>query len=339
MMRRGRALFALAMLSAVLCAAPGMASADDIETRRLTLPLDGSPLDLALLARSPSGRIRFVVEGAVFSTVDGSSYDAFTRRVGDRVIQEDGAFVVLPPGARIIESDPIAHRYVIEIDARASAPVAFATSKLVGRYLLPRSEVVERLEGEITIELLTPETTAAAITRMPPPSSTPELHDDDALGSFFALVALPLPLLLLLRRTPEERRQLKRVGRALRAIEGEARRLGPAFLAVVDAARRVSEAAAGIGRDAARARAAFRRTAWVESGAAAERRQKVQDREQDLVRRLAFLAEQLEVLATELATVDIDGASTKAMTTRLSELTRDFEEAVAARQEAETVSS
>ncbi len=339
MTRLGSALFGLATLFTVLCAPPSEASAHAPVTRRLVLPLDGRPLDLAPFAHAPGGRIRFVLEGAVFSTVDGSSFDAFTRRVGDRVLQEDGAFVVLPPGARLIESDPIARRYVVEIPASASAPIAFATSKLVGRYLLPRSEIVERLEGAITVELLVPPEPAVGLAAMPPPRVAPELRDDDALGSFLALVALPLPLLLLLRRTPEERRQLRRVARALRAIEAEARRLGPAFFSVVDAARRVSETAGAIGRDAARARAAFRRTAWVESGAATERRRRVQDREQDLVQRLSMLAEQLEVLATELAAVDIEGASTKALGEKLAELTRELEEAVAARHEAESASS
>lgn len=336
MTKRGSTLFALATLFAALCAAP-YANADAPVTRRLVLPLDGSPLDLAPLAYAPGGRIRFVIEGAVFSTVDGSSFDAFSRRVGDRVVQEDGGFIVLPPGARMIESDPLAHRYVIEIDALPSAPIAFATSKLVARYLLPRSEVVERLDGDIMIEVLTPPRAVVGSGALQAARGAPDLGEDDALGSFLALVALPLPLLLLLRRTPEERRQLRRIGRALRAIDAEARRLGPAFLPVIDAAKRVSETARGIGRDVERARAAFRRTAWVESGAAAERRRRVQDREQDLVRRLSSLAEQFEVLATELAAVDLEGVSTAALAERLRELTHELDEAVAARQEAEKV--
>ncbi|MBC7173285.1 MAG: hypothetical protein H5U40_12680 [Polyangiaceae bacterium] len=152
-------------------------------------------------------------------------------------------------------------------------------------------------------------------------------------------MALPIPLLLILRRTPEERRKLRHIARAVQAIEAEAQRLGPAFLPVVDAARRVADAALGIGRDAERARSAFRRTAWVESAAAADRRRKVQDREQELVQRLSYLTEQLEVLATELTAVDIDGASTEALAARLAELMRELDGAVAARSEAETVGS
>ncbi len=331
-----RSILPIAVLAAALSAATSTpARADDPVARSLVLPLDGSAVDLAPFAQAPGGKVRFVLTGAVFSRVDGSSYDAFTRRVGDRVVQEDGAFVVLPPGARLLESDPLAHRYVVEVDARASAPVAFATSKLVGRYLLPRSEVVERLDGAIAVHVLgAAPPVATGLAAMP--TTAPELRDEDALGSFFALVALPLPLLLLLRRTPEERQKLRRIARALRAIEVEARRLGPAFLPVVDAARRVSDAAATLGHDAARARSAFRRTSWVQSGAALERRRKVQDREQEVVQRLGYLADQLEVLATELVAVDIDDGSSRALTDRLSDLVHELDEAVAARHEAET---
>src|SRR5690606_8245951 len=101
-----------------------------------------------------------------------------------------------------------------------------------------------------------------------------------------------------------------------------------------EAARRVSDAADGIGRDAKRARSAYRRTAWVESSAAALRRQEVQERETELVQRLSRLAEQLEVLATELTAVDLDGASTRRLSTRLRDLMQELEEAVAARNEA-----
>jgi hypothetical protein len=310
-------------------------------SERLVLPLDGRPLDVAPFARPFDGRIRIVIDGAVFSSVDGNAYDAFTRRVGDRVLQEDGPFVLLPPGARVLESDPIAHRYTVELPARATAPLAFATSKLVSRYFLPRSEVAHRLDGKITVEVLAPTASPAASTA--PPSfeaslaqPTPPEDGGDPLGFWVALFSMPLPLLWLLRRSPEEQRQLRRIERAMRAIDAEAHRLGPAFLPVISAARRVSDAADGIGRDAKRARAAYRRTAWVESSAAGLRRQEVQEREGELVHRLSKLAEQLEVLATELTAVDLDGASTRRLSTRLRDLMQELEEAVAARNEAET---
>ncbi len=306
---------------------------------RVVLPLDGQPVDLAPLAQPFGDHIRIVLDGVVFSRIDGSSFDAYTRRIGDRVLQEDGAFVALPPGGRILESDPIAHRYTVELPVRGSAPIAFATSKLVSRYFLPRSEIVSSLHGAITVEVLAP-AGYSSMDMAPIDASlaepTPGRDDGDPLGFWVALFSMPLPLLWLLRRSPEEQRQLRRIDRAVRAIDAEAQRLGPAFLPVIEAARRVSDAADGIGRDAKRARSAYRRTAWVESSAAAVRRQEVQDRENDLVQRLSKLAEQLEVLATELTAVDLDGSSTRRLSTRLRDLTEQLEEAVAARHEAET---
>src|SRR5690606_23423726 len=44
-----------------------------------------------------------------------------------------------------------------------------------------------------------------------------------------ALLALPLPVVLLLRRPSAEGAALRRVARGVRSIEGEVERLGPAF--------------------------------------------------------------------------------------------------------------
>src|SRR5439155_2264180 len=82
----------------------------DIVRHRLVIPLDGRAVNLADVASADP--MRLVLTGTVSSTIDGSLIDAFGRDLAS-ARYDDGPYVLLPPGARVVESDATRHRYVV----------------------------------------------------------------------------------------------------------------------------------------------------------------------------------------------------------------------------------
>src|SRR5690606_4113703 len=95
---------------------------------------------------------------------DGSEIDAMSATAGGTRDVSLGPLVTLPPGSRVIQSDPLAHRYVVQVPRAPSMPLALNLYGLSARHLLTVSEVNASLSGAIEVEHLVPPP--------PPPSAT-----------------------------------------------------------------------------------------------------------------------------------------------------------------------
>src|SRR5207244_11998222 len=99
--------------------------------------------------------MRLVLTGTVSSTIDGSLIDAFGRDLAS-ARYADGPYVLLPPGARVVDSDATRHRYVVEIPRTGWMPIAFTIAPLASARLVPMDEAKESLTGAIEVAVVDP---------------------------------------------------------------------------------------------------------------------------------------------------------------------------------------
>ncbi len=298
-------------------------------TERFALPFDGTPLDL----RGWLGPDRtLVLEGAVSSRIDGTEVDAFARRVSGIRFESDGPFVFLPSGTELVEEDRLAHRYVVRLPEGTPPVVAFAIGRLAARQLQTRSEAAAALYGRIEVQVRGPLADAAA--------TKPSLVSRAASAPFGSLAGLGIlsPMGLLpagmwmrrRRRTHDHHHALKRVRRAARRIDHEARRLGPAFDGVVVVSRALVERAEGLVAHHQEIERASRRIAGV---GAQRQRQGLASEAKGVRANLEALAGYLEGVAAELAAEVAGHARVRDLADRLGEMSSELELALAADRE------
>lgn len=329
-----------ALVSALFAAVAVSAAAQPAEgprvTHRLALPLDGTPLDLSGLLGPDR---TFALEGTISSRVDGAEVDAFARRVSGVRFESDGPFVFLPPGAEVVEDDPVTHRYVVRLPADAPPVVAFAIGRLAARQLQTRTEAAAALHGRIEVQVHgpAPALTPQASTPAPPLAASSlasvPFGGDVGLGLLGLVGLLPAGLWAWRKRAPHRRRRaLTRARRAVRSIDQEARRLGPAFDGVVVASRTLLERAEGMAAHHREIERALRRIGG--AGAAAQRRRDGLVAEASAVEaNLDALAGHLEGVAAELAAEVAGHARVRDLAARLGEMTSELEVALEADRE------
>jgi len=314
---------ALALFALLAAAAPASAQpAPWTVAHRVALPLDGRPIDLAPLAGEDP--IRIALAGSLSFSVDGSEVDALGA-TGSRRDVASGPFVVLPPGARVVASDPASHRYELEIPRAPSMPVAFNVAPLAMRHLMTASEARASLTGAIELEVLTPPPAPAAVV-------TRELEEAPPsgwLGGGLGLTALfGLGFVLARRRRDPVRASLGRARRAARSIAKECAALGPAFDPVAASSERLLEAAARTEMHWRAAQKAIERTRWAAS--ATEERARLHEQAESARERLAGIAARLEQTATALAGRRVESTSALGADALLDELKDDLDAAVSA---------
>lgn len=324
----------VARLALALClAAPSiaMAQVEWTAAQRMALPLDGAALDLAALAAPHEETLRVRLTGSVSFGYDGSTLDAMGRTVSGTRDVTAGPYVVLPPGSRVIEADPDAHRYVVEIPRSAVSRISFNAIGLATQNMLTLTEARAHLVGAIEVEHLVPPP--------PPPSPAaravasaervPGLAWAGAGSGLFALVGLGL--VLGRRRRDPIRALLRRATTARRAIGREVLALGPAFDPVAASAERLLEVARQHAAHHASLDAALARTR--EMGAAEAQRMSLSAKRGEARARLEAMVARLEELATELAGRNADASRARGVDALIAELGADLDAAVAAEEE------
>lgn len=325
-----RALVALAMLIAAPASAQGTTSGWTV-AHRAPLSPHAPPLDLASLASPHEERVRIRLSGSYSFLLDGSEIDALGARRAGHTDVSGPSIVVLPPGAELVESDPIAHRYTVEIPRATSMPVAIDASPLAMRYLITASEARAQLQGAIFVEhLVPPPPPPAAITVAAREAS--ELSPivwivSGASGLFF----FGLAFLAVRRRRDPLLALARRARRAQRAIERECALLGPAFDPVAASTARLLEAAERSERHRREVERALSRTAWTSS--ATNERARLHEQSESARRRLAQIAARLEQTATTLAGRRADALRAGDVDSLLGELGDDLDAAVSAEDE------
>lgn len=325
---RALAAFALALLFAL------PASADWTVAHRTSLPPSGQPIDLASWARPGDDTVRVALVGSYSFAYDGSEIDAMSRSVSGRRDVAAGPFVVLPAGAAVVESDPVAHRYTIEAPAAASMPLAFNLMGLATSHLLTVSEASAQLSGAIEVEHL--------VSPPPPPSRVARATSTVrrgassigiggwALGGLGVLLFGGLGLVWRRRRRDPVAVLLRRASRARAAVAREVIALGPAYDPVSASADRIAEATA---QQAAHHRAlakALERTAWTQ---ASRRRMELTAKRAEVFAQLAELVDRLEDTATQLAGRSADADRARGVDALVDRLDGDLGAAVAAEEE------
>jgi hypothetical protein len=187
---------------AVLAATAEAQPAEWEVAARQSVPLDGRPLDVGPLVRSGVDRVRIVLTGTITTSIDGSEIDALGRRVVDRAGRAtEGNYLVLPDGARVIESDEVAGRFVAELPVAPSMPIGLDLYALARLHLVTRSDVARSLSGAIEVELLVPPAPAPAGGPAPAPAPDEEPEEVEEPGPSVGAIAgfaIAVPLLALL---------------------------------------------------------------------------------------------------------------------------------------------
>ena len=141
-----------ALLAAALALATTVsAHAQDAWTvaQRMSLPVSGAPIDLASMAAPHEETVRVRLSGTVSFTYDGSEIDAMGRTSNGTRDVTAGPFVVLPAGSSVIESDPVAHRYTVEIPRSSAMELRFNAFGLATANLLTISEAQAQFVSDI----------------------------------------------------------------------------------------------------------------------------------------------------------------------------------------------
>lgn len=327
-----RALFVLSVALAFTCPA----RAEWIVAHRLALPLDGAPIDLADLAAPDEDPVRIELEGSYTFLLDGSEIDALGVHGAERR-DASAPLVVLPEGARVIESRPDVHRYTIEVPRTASMRVGLNVLPLAMRHLVTPTEARANLQGAIHLAHLVPPP--------PPPAAASVVVEEagrvpagawlgGALGaSMFAL----LGWVGLRRRGHPMRVLLRRARRAERAVAAECAVLGPAYDPVAASSARLLEAAVRTEVHWRAVDRALAKTAW--ASAAAGERARLHEQGEGVRRRLAQIVTRLEQTATMLAGRSADAEGVSDVDALLGELGDDLHAAVSAEEELDRFAS
>lgn len=321
-----RAALVLALLAV---AAP--ASAQWTVAHRVTLPISGAPIDVATFARPGDETLRIALVGSYSFALDGSEVDAFSAQTARRRDVTAGAFIILPPGARLVASDPVAHRYELELPRAPSMPVAFNVAPLAMRHLMTSTEARASLSGAIELEHLVPPAppvpATVAIVR-----EASDAHPLGWLGAGLGVSALlGLGWVTTRRRRDPMLALLRRARRAQRSVAGECAALGPAFDPVAASAQRLLEAASRTEAHRREVEKAVARTRWATSATA--ERARLHEQSESARRRLVDIATRLEQTATALAGRRAESASPSGVETLLGELNDDLDAAVRAEED------
>lgn len=313
----------------LLCAASASAQEGWTVAQRAPLPHNGQPLDLASMAAAHEEVVRVRFVGSYSFSVDGSEIDAMARTANGTRDVTAGPFVVLPPGSRVIEEDPVAHRYTVEIPRAASMPVSFNVLGLATRHLMTRTEALDAMVGAIEVEHLVP----------PPPPPTPTAQVARAAdgvpmmawvgGGTGAALLILMGFFFARRRRDPIQELLRRARRANSAIAREVIALGPAFDPVAASAERLSEAAGQHARHHGAIERALARTAAMGS----DRRRELVIKRDDARLGLESLVERLEDTATALAGRTADTGRVRDVEALVSALDIDLGAAVEAEEE------
>jgi hypothetical protein len=326
----------LAALTLVLLGVPAAApaAAQDSIRWRGALPIDGRGVDAISAAMPGAGPVRVALSGTMTCSIDGSEIDALSRWVGTVRDDATGPFVRLPAGARLVSTDPVAHRYVFELPEGTVAPVALDITPIASRYLITPSEARSSLTGAIEIEVLDPPPLAGMAGLAGPPAAASMLP--------LALVAggmAGLPIVLAFgawrrrrQRAHPEKALLARAERARSSIRRESDALGLAFVEVATQGERLLDTARAAVHHLEQARAAARRTAHLES--AADRRAEIVAQQADALARLEQIVRRLEDTAGRLAAHRAAHARVKNLDSTVSDLAGELETALSADTEA-----
>lgn len=294
---------------------------------RIALPLEG-PIDLASVARPDEDPMRIVITGSYTFLLDGSEIDAVGVEHGDR---REAGVVALPPGSRVIDSDPVAHRYTIEIPRAASMPMSLRIGPLAMRHLITVSEARANLQGAIHVEHLVPPP--------PPPPAMAVVASEASNVPIVYWLAGVLGIGLIgaggvwqaQRRREPVAILVRRAQRARRAIARECATLGPAFDPVSASALRLLEATEQTAAHDRALAAAIARTEW--AAGAKEDHAKLLERKATARKRLIELVTRLEQTATQLAGRSADAARAMGVDSLLDELGTDLDAASEAEEE------
>jgi len=303
----GSRLARRALLALVVLWAPLRARADWTVTERLALPRSGAPVDLSSFAKPGEDPVRVVLSGTYSFALDGSRIDAMgaTTRSGRDVAV--GPFVRLPPGARVVASDPAAHRYTVEVPRAEHMAVALNVIPLAMRHLIGVREARDGLVGAIEVEHLVTMAEAIGVVPDHEPSAVVGRRADG--GVPVAWVAVVLGLVGVgswagwrsRRRRGAVRSLRRRARRAHRAIVREIAALGPAFDPVGASVERLLEVVEQHAAHHGALTRALSRTAWTRSAEADGRRRALSERRAEVLRSLAAIVDRMEGLATDLA--------------------------------------
>lgn len=301
--------------------------------RRVTLPLDGTAVDVATLAGGSSGPFRIAFSGTVTSALDGSEIDAVSRWTGSIRHETEGPFVVLPPGSRLVESDPLSHRYVFVLPAEASLPVRFHVAPLATRHLVTRSEATGSLTGaieaDITIPAVAPIAAVSARARnIPLPVALAGLS---LLGGGI--------LIMHRRRNREEVRLQRRARQLARRIGRDARELGPIFEGVEASTSKLLETVDQLRLEIEESALAARRLRGLDPEASWERSEALRKKGDDLRAHMRTLVLRLEDLAARLATRGVEDAAPTDVGAVLERLDGEVAAAIRAERELQSTGS
>jgi hypothetical protein len=301
--------------------------------QRVELPRSGAPLDLARFAEPGEDTVRVALVGSYSFLMDGSEIDAMSRTVSGRRDVAAGPFVTLPAGARVVDADPVAHRYTLEVPRAASMPIALNVVGLATQNLVTASEARANLTGVMHVEHLVPPP--------PPPTATEEAvatatETASAVplaawaGGSFGLVALAgLALVWARRRRDPIAVLLRRARRAQASIAREVIAVGPAFDPVSASGERLLEAAQQTAAHHRSVEAALKRT----EGMASARRAELEERRREVREKLEDLVERLEDTATQLAGRAADTVRAEGVDRLVAGLGADLDAAVEAEDE------
>ena len=303
---------------------------------RVTLPSSGEPLDLGPMVQTHEESVRVRLLGTLSFAHDGSQIDAMARTVGGTRDVTGGPFVVLPAGSVVVESDPEAHQYTVEIPRAASIPIRFNVFGLATRNLLTVTEARAQLVGAIEVEHLVPPPPPP-----PPPSAAVQVERSARGVPVGVWAGLGAGLLLfgvagfvMMRRRKDPILELvRRAVRARDAIGREVVALGPAFDPVAASAERLLEVARQHAEHHASLDRALQRTSSMASDAAKKRRLGVAASKGDVRAKLEALVARLEDTATELAGRNADAGRARGVDALVAELGADLEAAVQAEEE------
>ncbi len=311
----------------------------EVVRERISLPLNGFPVDLASLVEDLEGPVRIVFSGTLSSSLDGSTIDAMGRGIGERWFETEGPFVRLPPGARLVEHDPTVHRYVFEAPTDGPLPVALHLAPLAARHLVTASEMESSCTGAIEIEVVGVRSEPVVTTASGKMVGT--IPDGPSISPMaVSLGAAAIVLLLIggfvkrrVNRRPEAG-LIRRCRAAHRAVENEARELGPAFGYVIAASAELKDAAFGAKAHLVSLRTAAKSTGRLQAARAMAKREELVLSQTEALDRMKGIAERLENAAAELASYRVQQSRVPHLDEIATHLVRELETAVAATEEA-----
>ena len=256
--------------------------------------------------------VRLRLRGTITDGIDGAEIDALGRRLG-ALDDPSERWVVRPAAAREIERDPAGHAVTLEVPPGSALHLGIDVGALAARHLVTASEMRERLDGAIEVEVRVPagalpSEAPAAIAAVRAPTSRAAAYGGGAMLA--ALGALLGGVLARRRRSASAVHVLlARARRAHAALVRDARALGPPFEGVIGPADALLEGAKRSSQHLFEIDRALRDTAFVQSAAAAARLDALRAERRSALRRLEDGVSGLEEALVRLAHSRADRAA------------------------------